>query len=170
MSRENVKDFPRIMNTEKNLSLSHVCLCAKLRQLGPTLCSPMDCSPPGSSAYGILHQEHWTGFPCPSPEDLPHPGIKARFLVLRADALPKNNSVLSKNYYIPKVLNSISFDLKGRSNTSNPNKHQELATTWLYQDKGLNQDGRVEKGMALLLFNVSLSKMTRANKHTGTKA
>ena len=79
--------------------------------------------------------------------------------MLRADALPKNNSVLSKNYYIPKVLNSISFDLKGRSNTSNPNKHQELATTWLYQDKGLNQDGRVEKGMALLLFNVSLKIM-----------
>ena len=24
----------------------------------PTLCDPMDCSPPGSSAHGLLH---WTG-------------------------------------------------------------------------------------------------------------
>ena len=29
-------------------------LCAKLLQLCLTLCNPMDCSPPGSSVYGIL--------------------------------------------------------------------------------------------------------------------
>ena len=74
-------------------------------------------------------QEYWSGLPFPSPEDLPHPGIEPGFLALRADALPKNNSVLSKNYYIPKALNSISPGLKGRSNTINPNKHQKLATT-----------------------------------------
>ena len=27
---------------------------AKLLQLRPTLCNPMDCSPPGSSVHGIL--------------------------------------------------------------------------------------------------------------------
>ena len=26
-----------------------------------------DCSPPGSSAVGFSRQEHWSGFPCPSP-------------------------------------------------------------------------------------------------------
>ena len=31
-----------------------MCVSAKLLQLCPTLCSPMDCSPPGSSVHGIL--------------------------------------------------------------------------------------------------------------------
>ena len=31
-----------------------VCACSKLLQLCPTLCSPMDDSPPGSSVHGIL--------------------------------------------------------------------------------------------------------------------
>ena len=30
------------------------CVCAKLLQLCPTLCAPMDCSPPGSSVHRIL--------------------------------------------------------------------------------------------------------------------
>ena len=32
-------------------------------------------------------QECWSGLPFPSPEDLPHPGIKLRFSTLQADAL-----------------------------------------------------------------------------------
>ena len=31
-----------------------LCVCAKSLQLCPTLCNPMDCSPPGSSVHGIL--------------------------------------------------------------------------------------------------------------------
>ena len=31
-----------------------MCVCAKLSQLCPTLCNPMNCSPPGSSVHGIL--------------------------------------------------------------------------------------------------------------------
>ena len=31
----------------------------------PTLCDPMNCSPPGSSVHGILRQEYWSGLPCP---------------------------------------------------------------------------------------------------------
>ena len=41
-----------------------------------TLCDPMDCSPPGSSAKGFSRQESWSGSPCPPPGDLPDPGIK----------------------------------------------------------------------------------------------
>ena len=36
------------------VKLSLLCVCAKLLQLCPTLCDPMDCSPPGSSVHGIL--------------------------------------------------------------------------------------------------------------------
>ena len=104
---------------KKVKSLSHVRLFA----------TPWTAAHQAPPSMEFSRQEYCCGLPFPSPEDLPHPGIKARFLALWADALPKNNNVLSKNYYIPKVLNSISFGLKGRSNTSNPNKHQELATT-----------------------------------------
>ena len=31
-----------------------VCVCTLVAQLCPTLCDPMDCSPPGSSVHGIL--------------------------------------------------------------------------------------------------------------------
>ena len=39
-------------------------------------CNPMHCAPPGSSAYGISRQEHWSGLPFPSPGDLPDPGLE----------------------------------------------------------------------------------------------
>ena len=51
----------------------------------PTLCNSMDCSPPGFSVYGILQQEYWSGFPCPSPGDLPDPQIEPRSAALQAD-------------------------------------------------------------------------------------
>ena len=37
----------------------------KVAQLGPTLCDPMDCSPPGSSVYGILQARilEWVAIP-----------------------------------------------------------------------------------------------------------
>ena len=40
----------------------------------------MDCSPPGPSVRGILRQEYWNGLPCPSPGDLPDPGIEVASL------------------------------------------------------------------------------------------
>ena len=40
---------------------------AKLRQLCPTLCDPIDGSPPGSAVPGFSRQEHWSGLPFPSP-------------------------------------------------------------------------------------------------------
>ena len=40
---------------------------AKSLQWCPTLCDPIDGSPPGSSVPGILQQEHWNGLPFPSP-------------------------------------------------------------------------------------------------------
>ena len=46
-------------------------------QLCPTVCGPMDCSPLGSSlSMGFSRQEYRSGFPFPTPGDLPDPGIK----------------------------------------------------------------------------------------------
>ena len=51
-------------------------MCAKSLQSCPTLCDPMDCSPPGSSVHGLLQTKYWSGLPCPPPGDLPNPGIE----------------------------------------------------------------------------------------------
>ena len=34
--------------------VTDICCCCLVAQLCPTLCDPMDCSPPGSSLHGIL--------------------------------------------------------------------------------------------------------------------
>ena len=33
-----------------------MCVCVLAAQSCPTLCNPMDCSPPGSSVHGILQE------------------------------------------------------------------------------------------------------------------
>ena len=38
-------------------------------------------------SMGFSRQEYWSGFPFPSPGDLPDPGIEPRSPVLQADAL-----------------------------------------------------------------------------------
>ena len=53
----------------------------KLLQLCPTLCDPMDCSPPGSPVLGILQSRIPGGLPCPPPGYLPDPGVEPASLV-----------------------------------------------------------------------------------------
>ena len=63
-----------------------VCVCERERerelttQLGLTLCSPIDCSLPGSSVQGIFQVVIWSGLPLFSPGDLSHPGIEPESL------------------------------------------------------------------------------------------
>ena len=54
---------------------------AKLLQSCLTLCSTMDCSPPGSSVHGIPWQEYWSELPFPSPGNLPNLGMEPIFLM-----------------------------------------------------------------------------------------
>ena len=42
----------------------------------PTLCDPMDCSPPGSPSMEFSRQEHWSGLPFPPPGDLLDPRME----------------------------------------------------------------------------------------------
>ena len=76
--RENIQSFP----TEYGAGL---CLVA---QSCPTLCDPMDCSLPGSSVHGSLQARILEWAACPSPGDLPNPGIEPRSPTLQADSLP----------------------------------------------------------------------------------
>ena len=45
----------------------HAAAAAALLQSCPTLCDPIDGSPPGVPSLGFSRQEHWSGLPFPSP-------------------------------------------------------------------------------------------------------
>ena len=75
-----------------------MCVCAKLLQLCPTLCDPMDCSPPGYSVHGFSRQEDWSGLPFPYPEDLPNPGIEP--VSLTSPALARRFFITSATWKI----------------------------------------------------------------------
>ena len=62
-------------------------MCVCVSQSCPTLCDPMDCSPPGSSVTEFSRQEYWSELPFPSPGDLPDPGMEPRSTALQADSL-----------------------------------------------------------------------------------
>ena len=67
-----VRDLQRNRTSKMYTDKLRVCSCARSC---PTLCEPMDCSPPGSSVCGISRQD--TGeLPFPPPGDLPDPGIE----------------------------------------------------------------------------------------------
>jgi len=52
---------------------------AKSLQLCPTLCDPIDGSPPGSPSLGFSRQEYWSGVPLTSPENK----LSSRQMVVR---------------------------------------------------------------------------------------
>ena len=56
-------------NMTKRLLLSSAAAAAAAKSLQscPTLCDPIDSSPPGSPFLGFARQEHWSGLPFPSP-------------------------------------------------------------------------------------------------------
>ena len=63
----------------------HACSVTSVMSDSLTL---MDCSPPGPLSTGFSQQEYWSGLPCPSPGDLPDPGIES---ALQADSLPPSH-------------------------------------------------------------------------------
>ena len=60
---------------------------SEVAQSCPTLCNPMDCSPPGSSIHGILQARILEWVAISFSRDLPNPGIEPRSPTLQADAL-----------------------------------------------------------------------------------
>ena len=57
-------------------------------QLCPTLCDPMDCSPPGSTVHGIFQARIMEWVTIPFSGGSSPPGIKPMFPILQADSLP----------------------------------------------------------------------------------
>ena len=63
-----------------------VCVCL-VRKSCLNLCDPMDCSPPGSTALGILQPQILDWIAIPSPGDLPNPEIEPGSSEWQVDAL-----------------------------------------------------------------------------------
>ena len=53
----------------------------------PTLVTPWTVAHQAPLSMGFSRQEYWSGWPFPSPGNLPYPGIKPRSPVLQADSL-----------------------------------------------------------------------------------
>ena len=49
-------------------------------QLCPTLCDPMDCSPPVTLSTEFSKQGYWSGLPFPTPGNLPDSGTEPKSL------------------------------------------------------------------------------------------
>ena len=63
-------------------------LLCSVAQLCPTLCDPMDCSPPGSSVQGDSPGKSTeVGLPCPPTGDLPNPETEPRSPLLQPHSL-----------------------------------------------------------------------------------
>ena len=62
-----LQQYHATIHREKLNPLKTAAAAAKSLQSCPTLCNPIDGSPPGSPVPGILQQEHWSGLPFPSP-------------------------------------------------------------------------------------------------------
>ena len=61
----------------------------------PLFATPWTVAYQAPQSMGFSRQEYWSGFPFPSPGDLPDPGIKPESLALQADTLPSEPSYLS---------------------------------------------------------------------------
>ena len=81
-----VGHFPQILE-HQSLSI-HVFVA----QSYLTLCNPMDYRP-----MEFSRPEYWSGWPFPSPGDLPNPGIKSRSPALQANSLPAKPQGKHKN-------------------------------------------------------------------------
>ena len=67
-----------------------------ITQLCPTLCDPMDCSPPGSSVHGILQERilEWVAMPSSRRSSQPRsPALQADSLPSEPPGEPKNTGV-----------------------------------------------------------------------------
>ena len=87
---------------------------SEVAQSCPTLCDPVDCSPPGSSIHVILQARILGGLPFPSQGDLPDPGIEPRSPASQADALTseppgKPNRVITMHQSIFSVSEKVEF-------------------------------------------------------------
>ena len=81
-SRTQLKQLSSSSSNRQKSSLTKMCCCL-VTKLCPTLCDPMDCSPPGSSVHRISQVRILEWVAISFSRDTPNPGIEpAYFLYL----------------------------------------------------------------------------------------
>ena len=88
-------------------------MCAKQLRSHPTLCDPMNCSPPGSSVHGILQAKYWSWLPHAPPGDLPNPGTELTSLT--SPTLASRFFTTSATWEALQRLNFLPFAGKGKN-------------------------------------------------------
>ena len=78
-----------------------LCIVRMHAQSCPTLCSPMNCSPPGSSVHGISQARYWRRLAFPPLGDLPDPGTELHPLHWQVDSLSLSHLVISFGTNLP---------------------------------------------------------------------
>ena len=64
-----------------------VCVCVSPSVMS-NYATPWTIALQAPLSMGFSRQEFWSGLPCPSPGDLPDPGIKLSSPALQVDSLP----------------------------------------------------------------------------------
>ena len=78
-----------LINLCLDIPLGNIVIVQSLNnQFMSDFCDAMDCSLPGSPVLRIPRQEHYSGWPFPSPGDLPSPGIEHMSSAWRVNSLP----------------------------------------------------------------------------------
>ena len=87
-------------------SLTNGIANSEVTQSCPTLCHPMDCSPPGSSLHGIFQARILEWVAISFSRGLPDPGIEPRSPSLQADALTSEPPGNSRKVQINSLLST----------------------------------------------------------------
>ena len=81
------------------------CVCAVSLQVCQTLWALWTVAHQAPLSMGFSRQEYWGGWPCPPPEDLPHPGIELESLMSPALAFGFSTTEQPKTFQYCLVLN-----------------------------------------------------------------
>ena len=99
----------------------------------PTLCNPVDCSPPGSSIHGdSLDKDTGVGCHAPLLGNLPNPGIKPRSPALQTDSLPSEPPDAGKCRLIKFIYLNLSPKYTHIQNTYSIRYSEEFFFSYLY--------------------------------------
>ena len=80
---------------------SYMCVCVSHSVMSDSA-TPYTIAHQASLSMEFSRQEYWSGLPCPSPGDLPGPGIKPRSPALQADSLLSKPTRKPKTFYTVK--------------------------------------------------------------------
>ena len=73
--------------------------CAQLLSCVQLFATPWSVAHQAPLSMGFSKQEYWSGLPCPSPGDLPKPGIQPRSPALQADSLLSEPPIFTKTFF-----------------------------------------------------------------------